>query len=49
MTNEPRKLQVLITAGAEDPHKARQGLEAALTACDRVWDKLKGVGPQYNR
>ena len=29
----PRKLQVLITAGAEDPHTARQGLEAALSAC----------------
>ncbi|PCJ54265.1 MAG: hypothetical protein COA70_06440 [Planctomycetota bacterium] len=27
-----KTLQVMITAGAEDPHKARQGLEAALTA-----------------
>lgn len=25
-------LQVLIMSGAEDPHRARQGLEAALTA-----------------
>jgi predicted peroxiredoxin len=28
----PKQLQVLITAGAEDPHRARQGLEAAMTA-----------------
>ena len=28
----PPSLQVLITAGAEDPHKARQGLEVALAA-----------------
>ncbi len=29
---EPARLQVLITAGAEDPHRARQGLETALAA-----------------
>lgn len=33
MANDSLTLQVLITAGAEDPHKARQGLEAALSAC----------------
>ncbi len=31
MANDTKRLQVLITAGAEDPHKARQGLEAAIT------------------
>jgi predicted peroxiredoxin len=30
--NASKQLQVLITAGAEDPHRARQGLEAALAA-----------------
>jgi predicted peroxiredoxin len=32
MANATKRLQILITAGAEDPHKARQGLEAALSA-----------------
>jgi len=32
MANETRTLQILITTGAEDPHRARQGLEAALAA-----------------
>jgi predicted peroxiredoxin len=29
---DTKKLQVLITAGAEDPHRTRQGLEAAYAA-----------------
>ncbi|MDJ0522204.1 MAG: DsrE family protein [Planctomycetota bacterium] len=33
MSEAKQRLQVLITAGAEDPHKARQGLETAMTAC----------------
>ncbi len=30
--SEEKELQVIITAGSEDPHRARQGLEAAMAA-----------------
>lgn len=43
-----KRLQILITAGAEDPHRARQGLEAACVAAAmgvevRVFLTLRGA------
>ena len=31
-TNTSNRLQVIVTSGGEDPHRARMGLELALTA-----------------